>query len=282
MKKGVIVMGMHRSGTSLITKIINMMGCTLGSEEKLIKADQYNLKGYWENLDMVNLNDKLLYSIQCSWWKVSTIDIYRASTEVKKDFLEEFKKIIETFDNTYPWVIKDPRLVLTFPLWKEYADNFHFVFVSRDPLEIALSLHNRNNMPLYLGLVLWEFYTLKYAQILSKAPFTLVKYNDLLNNPTDSVTNLYNSLCQNVFDIKVPDFIELNGFIDNFLYHYKTNNEIKKLYFTQHLCDIENNVRNGDFKSVVDMVSVDRIEELHQILRIYEEFVVKFDFEFKQ
>ena len=52
MKRIVIILGMHRSGTSVITQICQYMGAYLGKEKELMEATQYNLSGFFENKEI--------------------------------------------------------------------------------------------------------------------------------------------------------------------------------------------------------------------------------------
>ena len=61
------ILGMHRCGTSLITRVVNLLGWHLGAEERLMKADQFNPKGYWEHQSIVDLNDEILRRLGGSW-----------------------------------------------------------------------------------------------------------------------------------------------------------------------------------------------------------------------
>ena len=65
-KKAIIILGMHRSGTSAVTRICNLLGADLGS--KLLKAIKGNNdKGFFEHRDVVDVNDKILYEMDSSW-----------------------------------------------------------------------------------------------------------------------------------------------------------------------------------------------------------------------
>ena len=56
----IIVLGMHRAGTSAVTRLINLMGAYLGPEEQLLPATPDNPKGYWERIDVLQLHEWLL------------------------------------------------------------------------------------------------------------------------------------------------------------------------------------------------------------------------------
>jgi hypothetical protein len=133
-------------------------------------------------------------------------------------------------------------------------------------------------MPIYQGLTLWEFYILKYAQILSAIPFTVVQYDDLIHTTEDAVAGLYSSLKQHqIEDIKMPDEKELAAFVDQQLHRHQTSSRQKSIYVTPHLNNIFENIKAGDFKKVLNDINADRIKELHEIMMIYESFVSKYN-----
>ena len=57
---GVFVLGMHRSGTSVATRLINLLGVPAPIEEDLLPPDRGNPTGYWESSSLVAYNDRLL------------------------------------------------------------------------------------------------------------------------------------------------------------------------------------------------------------------------------
>ena len=63
----VCVLGMHRSGTSLLTRVLNLLGVGLGPEGHLMPADKFNPKGFWEHHGIVNLNDEILETLGGTW-----------------------------------------------------------------------------------------------------------------------------------------------------------------------------------------------------------------------
>src|SRR5919197_5152241 len=109
MSIGVFVLGMHRSGTSAATRLINLLGLRAPAEEDLLPADEGNPTGYWESSSLVDFNDKLLGALgsdmSCpvafgpGWERDPRLDgIY---PEAAKLFARVFA--------APPWVFKDPR-----------------------------------------------------------------------------------------------------------------------------------------------------------------------------
>jgi hypothetical protein len=107
---------MHRSGTSLVTRIVNLLGVHLGSDTNLIEANPANAKGFWEHQLIVDLNDDLLRKLggrpyeppklEAGWENASTLEIFE----------QQAHAIIQSdFSNVRMWGWKDPRTCLTLP-----------------------------------------------------------------------------------------------------------------------------------------------------------------------
>src|SRR3954454_25384432 len=67
MSRPIVVLGMHRGGTSLIADLIRCWGAYAGNESKLLLADENNQQGYWEYIPLISFNDNLLNSIGSTW-----------------------------------------------------------------------------------------------------------------------------------------------------------------------------------------------------------------------
>src|SRR5688572_33259510 len=63
----ICTLGMHRSGTSLVSRTLNLLGVQLGSDERLLPPNEENPKGYWEQRSFVNLNDEMLERFGGRW-----------------------------------------------------------------------------------------------------------------------------------------------------------------------------------------------------------------------
>src|SRR5450759_1668848 len=83
----ILVLGMHRSGTSAITRLIHMMGAWLGDEQDIMPAHEHdNPEGYWERLAVFNAHDSLLHTLNpsiaahCSWIYIANFNAERLAT----------------------------------------------------------------------------------------------------------------------------------------------------------------------------------------------------------
>ena len=88
------------------------------------------------------------------------------------------------------WLIKDPRQVLTWPLWAAAVEDAVLVFVYRDPIAVAVSLQRRNGFPLSLGLMLWEYYNLLAINALHGRDSVSLAYEDVAVDPAASLSRL--------------------------------------------------------------------------------------------
>ncbi|MEX0585828.1 MAG: hypothetical protein WD176_04250, partial [Pirellulales bacterium] len=66
----ICVLGMHRSGTSLVTRLLNLLGVDLGVSAALRPADRFNPTGYWEHQAFIDINDELLRRLGGSWRQI--------------------------------------------------------------------------------------------------------------------------------------------------------------------------------------------------------------------
>ena len=218
----IIVLGMHRSGTSAVTRILNMMGAYVGPEHLIGAPAQDNKKGFWERMDVRELNDRILAALGGSWNTPPKNSVGSLSEAEKKAFREDADKIVFQMDTCRPWVLKDPRLNLLLDLWRPLFEIPIFVLVHRSPVEVAYSLNKRNQLPLLYGIALWEEYTLNALQSTQKEARILSSYHDLLDNPVGFTEQLYHQLVQfGVGGLRLPGEKEIRAFIDKQLHHEK-------------------------------------------------------------
>jgi hypothetical protein len=147
-----IVLGMHRSATSLMAKSLHQGGVYMGN--KLIPADRGNPKGYFENIEIVRLNDAILSAAGGSWIKPPSHEDIMAT-----DFSEQIQEMLEKYRRPL-WGWKDPRSLLTIEKYLPYIKNPHFVCCFRPPDSVAKSLYTREGerLPYKKGLALAKEY----------------------------------------------------------------------------------------------------------------------------
>mmetsp|Transcript_19718 Transcript_19718/g.29899 ORF Transcript_19718/g.29899 Transcript_19718/m.29899 type:complete len:459 (-) Transcript_19718:173-1549(-) len=163
---GLIMLGMHRSGTSMLSGLlVKGFGYSVGGP--LIGAAFDNEKGFFERVDVVLQNDEFMKS-QGIWWgsRVKHYDASKAYENYKsgKINFSEGAKGLEFLndDKNAPWLQKDPRMCITLKTWLKILDKSPaIVFTYRHPMEVAMSLNKREkDFPIESGLRLWILYNM--------------------------------------------------------------------------------------------------------------------------
>ena len=118
--KAICVLGMHRSGTSAITRAINLLGVYLGEEADMMAAQSNNPEGYWERQDIFRLHERILHHLRKTWdTSLPLSDGWHKSDDIKP-FREELVELIKkNFSDRQLWAWKDPRSAILFALWKD-------------------------------------------------------------------------------------------------------------------------------------------------------------------
>jgi len=137
----IIVNGMHRSGTSMVTNILQTLGVYIGDE--LLLAHPSQPYGHFEDVDFYELNMDILREAGGSWRNPPTERRILAQSE---KFSERIIATIEKHRKKL-WGWKDPRTCLTIPLYLPYLKDPRFILVYRDPIAIAASLSKRSGTP---------------------------------------------------------------------------------------------------------------------------------------
>ncbi len=186
----ILVMGMHRSGTSMVTRLINLMGAYFGSEAIATKPNDENPKGFWERRDIRKLNDELLFAQDCDWNRVLHYQPEVVDADTQERFIEKATKLLQELDAHDSWVAKEPRLCVTLPLWLPLLRTPVAVIVLRDPLEIASSLKQRNGIPLTAGVALAHYYYRNVILSTHHLDKILVQHRHLISDPVGAVRQL--------------------------------------------------------------------------------------------
>ncbi len=208
-----MVLGMHRSGTSIISGILHEMGVTMGTPDSFIPApNAQNPKGFFENHDFRKINDGLLetrggYVVKD--WNPSL-------TGFESSWLldRRMKKLIKGQCEKYPaWGWKDPRQMLTCPhWWRVFSDlqlehRLCVIFVYRDPISVARSMCRRGNIhSISHGVALWFLYNDRAVSFLDsvRCPQLYIAFNDVIHRSEIVGRQLAESVGMPID----PDFLE--------------------------------------------------------------------------
>jgi hypothetical protein len=161
-QQAVLILGMHRSGTSAFSGMLNERGLFFG--DNLIVGNQYNQKGFFEQSEIVILNERLLNKAGFGW-ETAPGDVVPYLNPLQR--FAARMRIRYTVNRTYAahdiFAIKDPRLCVLLPLWENALRpryDIRRIFIVRNPREVAKSLERRNGFSQEKSAFLWLAYNL--------------------------------------------------------------------------------------------------------------------------
>jgi hypothetical protein len=184
MSEAIIVLGMHRSGTSAVSGTLMRLGG--GSPKHLMPSSDGNERGYFESLAFMNFHDQLLESADSIWhdWREFNPEWRRSA--VAADFRRRAKELLlEEFEGSALPVLKDPRICRFAPFWfdvlREMEIRPSIVIPVRSPLDVARSLAARHRLSLTHGLLLWLRHVVDaeaQSRDLARSIFTWQEFRD--------------------------------------------------------------------------------------------------------
>ncbi len=215
-----LVLGMHRSGTSMLARLINLMGAYVGPEHVMLSFDHANSKGYWERRDVMEVNDEILRLNGCTWNRVANWSLAQPRA-LPPEVVHRMQSIVLGMDAFRPWVMKDPRMCLTLPCWIPFLEAPVAVMMHRDPQEIGRSLLSGNKeqrkTPPALSLALWEYHAVGALNATRGMPRVFVRHDRLIAHPVETVSRLFSdleALGTGMRRMSMPSKREINAFVD--------------------------------------------------------------------
>ena len=220
----ILVLGMHRSGTSALTGVLEMLGVYLSGTTK---GDKNNEKGYFENGKVQRLNDRIFSQLDSGW----DDEFFSLSKlESLPHITNELKIIIsEDFEYSKLFAIKDPRVCLLFPLWgkalKELDVDVKIILPYRNPVEVATSLHKRNGMSVEKGMLLWAYHFLLAEKFSREYERVFVSFDDLMSDTEKVINEISSKLTLDFKDKYAKHRNEISGFLEPGLKHHNISIE---------------------------------------------------------
>jgi hypothetical protein len=215
----IVVLGMHRSGTSATAGLLHACGAHVGGPGEMKVPSRVNPRGFFERWDVRGICDGVLDAADASWWKVSRFDFQAIPKADRQALAARAGTVIAGLDRHPVWVMKDPRLCLTLPAFREHlGERAAAVLVVRHPVEIAQSLRRRDGFPVEAGLALWEAYVVAAVRNAAGLPLVRVRFAELVAAPAAAGRGLIEDLVRaGVAGLSARDFAEV---IDPALRHH--------------------------------------------------------------
>jgi glycosyltransferase involved in cell wall biosynthesis len=213
-RAAIVVLGMHRSGTSALARVLNLCGAVLPVNVLPPKLGD-NPKGYWEPEEVKELNERSLRRLGGAW------DNIAFSLPHAGEFVSEFKQDVQAllaseYGDEDTILIKDPRISALTPLWHHALTDAGYrplyVVLVRDPFEVAHSLRARGDMSVRKGLLLWLAYMKRIADFANTHPDVMhIRFTELLEDWRQTVGRISDRL-----DIRLDKRVHAEE-IDEFL-----------------------------------------------------------------
>jgi len=223
-RKIIVVLGMHRSGTSAIAKGIVELGAFPGNH--LMEAREDNPKGFWEDKRIVALNDEMLEFFDLKWDSIDNPALNRFRTVLplyEKEFLPRAMELAEDLFRVSDVVmIKDPRMCVLLPFWQKVFAKIgaeeKYIWALRDPLESAKSLEKRNQMDIQYALQLWLYYNAMVFQNIG-SEFLVCSISSLMERPMEELKRIGEFIGADADEKSLQKYCD--DFLDASLLHHK-------------------------------------------------------------
>jgi len=219
----IIILGMHRSGTSCLAGTLENAGVNLG---EVSNKNKFNLKGNKENSLIMKLNDEILKDNNGSWdspppkmnWNSTHI---KNGNDIANHFTHnDYNKL---------WGFKDPRTLLTFDYWNSIFPNATLIGAIRSPSQVSLSLHNRDSQISFeKGLSLWLQYNSILLKLLKEKTFPLLSFDAT----SEEYENKTTALLKHLFPANLNTHEKV--FFDNKL---RSKTEVNKMKIPKEIND---------------------------------------------
>lgn len=221
----ILVLGMHRSGTSALTGVLSLLGADSGTA--LISPHAAtNPNGFWEHADILSIHDQLLTILGSSWDDERQLPELWWKSPALASLRQRLLEVIQRdFSESGLWILKDPRLCRLLPLWLDILHETgnctpHFVFSLRHPLEVAKSLENRDQIPEHSACLLWLEHLIEAERWTQGYPRVAVSYGQLLVDWKSVIAHVSKTLNIPISTDNPAIAEEINRFLEPSLRHH--------------------------------------------------------------
>lgn len=185
LRTAVLVLGMHRSGTSALARLVNFLGAAL--PRHLVPANLSNPRGYWESKPLIAVHDELLAALDSAWDDWRSPGARWKESDAAARFSGRIRLAIdEEYGNAPLFVMKDPRLARTLPYWMSILEKSGIrtapLIIVRNPLEVAESLRVRDDISFEKAMLLWLRHNLDVEHETRHLQRNIVTFDALLED----------------------------------------------------------------------------------------------------
>ncbi|TPL92825.1 hypothetical protein [Mesorhizobium sp. B2-3-10] len=180
-----MVLGMHRSGTSALAGVLQLLG--VAPAKNLIPADESNRTGYWEPLHLALLNEQLLLELGSRWDDWRPVRVEELSASRLSFYRDEIARVLDDeYGATSMIVLKEPRISRIVPVYQQLLTSLryktNYITITRNPLSVAKSLAKRDGMDLSFGSLVWLNYVLASEKSTRNSPRVFLSYESMVRD----------------------------------------------------------------------------------------------------
>jgi hypothetical protein len=266
-RNGFVVLGMHRSGTSMLSGLlVTGLGYNVGAP--LIGGAFDNEKGFFELLDVVLQNDVYMNE-QNVWWSSNVLAYdYLLATKISNAGGANFQhgrkalQFLNSPENT-PWLQKDPRMCITLKTWLPLLSTQPAViWTYRHPIEVAQSLIKREaSFTLDHALRLWIIYNMRGIQNSASLCRVYTSNEAVLNSPMEEVQRISDELATKCHVPSPPNVLtkeQVNKFVDTSLQHNTKKMHADEAILSVHhedciVYELKTNTKKTDLQYEVEL-----------------------------
>ena len=256
----VLVLGMHRSGTSLCSHILSALGVDLSDD---IDVNPSNAGGHWERREIVEFHDRILglfnrdylerfhdFALPVAWW---------ADPRVVQIRHEIVAFLQQRMGETY-FGFKDPRTVRLMPVWHQIFNELKLaprvVLCLRNPAQVARSLYAREGLDPEIGEYRWLVHMIDFFRYTSQYELCMVEYEEWFSNPSINLEKLQKFLDLPWQQSEADLGLLLSGIIDPALRHDDSNHSEAGQPLIRTLYKLLGRAgQNGDRDQIASVVS---------------------------
>jgi GT2 family glycosyltransferase len=182
---------MHRTGSSVTARALNLLGMSLGNPDHLLKPQPDNPEGFWESQPLQEINEEILGRFGGAWDSPPSFPEGWQGRPELADLKERARNLLkDDFASQGLWGFKDPRTCLTLPFWQDLVPGMRYVVSLRNPLNVCRSLQQRNGMTFERGAELWKAYVCGSFLATGDSPLKVVFYHSFFEQPHQELNEL--------------------------------------------------------------------------------------------
>jgi hypothetical protein len=196
-KRIIVVLGMHRSGTSAVTRGLQTLGVDLGSN-LMPPVPGNNEKGFYEDVEINRLNIELLNALESDWDALSFIPAAAFEQENLAPFKLRAIELMRSKMGGQPFGLKDPRMAQLLPFWRAVFNLLNvsvaYVIAVRHPMSVMRSLQTRDGFDNEKAYYLWLEYVLPTILETVGAGRIVVDFDLLMADPQAQLKRMAHAL----------------------------------------------------------------------------------------